>query len=277
VTIEPGRLAELTDVLAAQGWEASSLDVLSPPAPAKRNRALYRAVLRDGTVVKLRVMEDAAAAAELAAHRSTVGPAFARVLAVRGAVIVEAWIDGDLATDLDPSAARAAEAGAVLGELHRHPVGSPTASTVWLDPARADVATLRSEGSITGDEATAIEQHLSAGDPGTYVPSLIHRDFCAENFVVDAGGVLRVIDNEWFCLGPAGFDVGRTRNRWPMTDAERGAFDAGYREAAGSIADEAFWCLVADLFGARVEHIWVTTAERPILERVRTWAAGGEW
>jgi thiamine kinase-like enzyme len=103
----------------------------------------------------------------------------------------------------------------------------------------------------------------------------MHRDFCAENFVVDGDDVLRVIDNEWFCPGPAGFDVGRTRNRWSMTEAETDAFDAGYRDRLGPIVSEAFWGLAADLFGARVEDIWVLGPERPILERVRCRAAGG--
>ena len=191
-------------------------------------------------------------------------------------MVVEEWIEGDLATAMAPSEARAAEAGAVLGELHREPIGPPTTSTEWLDPAWSDLGTLRSEGCITADEATAISRVLTADDPGTYVPSRIHRDFCAENLLVDRDGGLRVIDNEWFCPGPAGFDVGRTRNRWQMTGEERAAFDAAYRDAAGPIADEAYWCLVADLFGARVEHIWVTGPRRPILERVRSWAAGDE-
>ncbi len=274
MTIEPERRAQLEDALGSLGLAASAIEVLSPPAPAKRHRALYRADLADGAVVKLRVLEDDGAAAALFAHRVELGPAFAPAIGVRGAVIVELWVVGTPAIEVEPSPARAAEAGTVLGELHGRALGPATPSAGWIDTARSDLATLVDDGCVTVAEATALEGLLATGDPGTFDPVLIHRDFCVENFVVDEGGTLRVIDNEWFCPGPAGFDVGRTRNRWTMTDAEQEAFDAAYRRTAGAPADEALWGLVADLFGARVEHVWVSGRERPILERVRARAAG---
>jgi thiamine kinase-like enzyme len=86
--------------------------------------------------------------------------------------------------------------------------------------------------------------------------------------VVDGTGALRMIDNEWFVVGPAGFDLGRTLNRWWMADDERAAFLAAYEETSGLPEDADLWALVADLFGARVETVMNPETGTPILDQL---------
>ena len=85
--------------------------------------------------------------------------------------------------------------------------------------------------------------------------------------VVDGLGALWVIDNEWFVLGPAGFDLGRTLNRWWMTAAEREAFLDAY--AADGVPDAAdHWGLVADLFRRAAEMVMNPEPGTLILDRL---------
>ena len=259
---------EVDQALDAFGIRPASIDEINAPNAAKGGRALYRVTTSDGRTVKLRVLQDPAAADQLRAIRTSLPPAFAPVLDVHGRLLLEAWIDGVELPELGPSPDRTAEAGALLADLHRTTVGEVVPSNRWVEPARADLAALHDAGRVDDDAAQALGDLLEAGDPGTYRSCTIHRDFCGVNIVIDGAGALWVIDNEWFVLGPAGFDVGRTLNRWWMTDAERAAFTTAYEAVGGPPDDADHWGLVADLFGARVEVVMNPEPGTPILDRL---------
>ena len=53
--------------------------------------------------------------------------------------------------------------------------------------------------------------------------------FRTENMLIDPRGRLRIIDNEWFAIDPAGLDLGRSFTRWPMSQGAWGRFRRAYR------------------------------------------------
>jgi aminoglycoside phosphotransferase (APT) family kinase protein len=155
----------------------------------------------------------------------------------------------------------------VFAELHRVTAGEPMPSDHWMDLARADLEGLHEAGRLDAAAARALGERLEAADPGSFTSCVIHRDYCGVNMVIDEAGELSVIDNEWFVAGPAGFDLGRTLNRWWMSDAERSAFLDAYRSVEMP-EDADHWGLVADLFGARVEIVMNPEPGTPILDRL---------
>ena len=71
--------------------------------------------------------------------------------------------------------------------------------------------------------------------------------------VIDAGGRLHVVDNEWLTVAPAGLDLGHTFSRWPMSADAWGRFLHAYRSASpGDPGPLAFWKIVAALTSARI-------------------------
>ena len=249
---------EIAEALERHQVQCRRIELVSPLRERKGIRFAYRVDTADGGTVKLRHF---GAAADARAHlelRAGLEEAFAPALARSGAVLFEAWIDGVALTELDAEA-RSEEAGALLGRLHARPLGpgvEPACATRrWRAGAESDVEILRRAGSLAPGEAATLLAELSRCDPGTARVALIHKDFCAENMLVDGLGRLRVIDNEQLEIGPAGFDLGRTFHRWPMSAAAWAGFVRGYRSSSSPSSDPeatGFWRMVAALVGGRV-------------------------
>ena len=71
--------------------------------------------------------------------------------------------------------------------------------------------------------------------------------------IVDRAGALRVIDNEWLSLQPAGLDLARTVSRWPMSEAGWRRFLGAYRvHAPADPGPAAFWEVATLAWTARV-------------------------
>jgi Ser/Thr protein kinase RdoA (MazF antagonist) len=247
---------EIGEALERHRVRCRNVELVSPLRERKGIRFAYRADTEDGCTVKLRHFGDAESARVHLELRAGLEDAFAPVLARCGAVLFEAWIDGVALTDLDPEA-RAEEAGALLGRLHATPLGPEHAATCdtrrWRAGAESDVAILSEAGGVTKREASILLAELARRDPARSRAALIHKDFCAENMLIDAHGRLRVIDNEQLDIGAIGFDLGRTFHRWPMSAGAWTRFVRGYRASApGEPAATGFWRLVAALVGARV-------------------------
>lgn len=242
--------------LDAHGLGPCRLWPISPLPGRNGGRLAYRAQAQDGRVVKARHLTSREEAARLCALRAGLEPAFAPILARYGAVLVEEWVDGrQLPTD-EGAEARAEEAGALLGALHVTPLPAdapsrlPTAS--WRERAAADLGTLGAAGCLTRHQVARLGGELVRHDPGSARAALIHRDFCAENMVVDGDGRLRIIDNEWLMIGPGEFDLERTQHRWPMSEDAWARFRHGHSSVAPEPEALGFWTVVATLFGARV-------------------------
>jgi len=244
---------EVESALVTLGLHATSMDLVSPLGPRKGMRFAYRVVTTDGRTVKARHLGTARDADLLRALRCHLDPAFAPVLDQCGAVLVEEWIAGIPLGHLD-STPWFEPAGALLGRLHRAQPGAGSTSThSWTGAALSDLALLEEAEEVTVPEAAALRQRLHATDPGAANLGLIHKDFCADNFVIDTAGALRVIDNELLAIDPLGFDLGRTFHLWPMDDGAWTAFLRGYASAGLPPPDATgYWCMVATLVSARV-------------------------
>lgn len=248
-------LRDIDAALQQHGLRRREILLISPLQERKGARFAYRAQLDDGRTVKVRHFGNSDAAQRIVDLRADLEEAFAPAIACYGPVLIEAWIDGDM---LDPGNAEAwaAEAGALLGRLHMRPlaVSTPPESTrTWLDHAQTDLGLLRHAAAIGPDEATTMHASLRQLDPRTAQAVLIHKDFCAENMLIDRHGKLRIIDNERLSIEPAGFDLGWTYHRWPMSRSAWGSFCRGY-ESSGATEPAAlrFWKIIAALTCTRV-------------------------
>jgi len=246
-------LGEIAAALERYGLRPSRVDELAPPDPSKRGRAAYRIELDDGRTVKARRLESAAAARRLHELRRGIEPAFAPVIGCAGRVLLEEWIAGAPLAEPD---AWVEPAAVLLARLHATPIAATpqrVGTGRWRAEAARDLAHLEAEGLLAPAERGRLAALLDAGDPGSAPLVLAHRDFCADNMVVDAAGALRVVDNEWIEPQPAGIDLARTAVRWPMAPAAWRRFLDAYRAAAPADPGPlAFWEVPALAWTIRV-------------------------
>lgn len=252
----PDVARDIAEAILQRGLDVRRVDLVSPLKERKGIRLAYRVDTSDGATVKLRHFGTADDARSHLALRTALEEAFAPALGRIGAVVLEEWIEGTELLDLEPES-RCAEAGRLLGRLHARPLGAGVAPThrtdSWRAAAESDLAILDQSRCLSPAESSALQSELARHDPGTARPALIHKDFCAENMLVDGLGRLRVIDNEQIDIAPAGFDLGRTFHRWPMSEEGWSAFRGGYLSTADSDPGATgFWRIAAALVGARV-------------------------
>ena len=251
----PATTCEIEEAFSREGLEPRRIVVISPPDAHKRGRCAHRGELEDGRTIKARRLESVEAASRLFEIRAGLERAFAPAIAQHGRVLLEEWIEGVPLTDVDPEA-RVEEAAALLGRLHSIPVAAKpvTVSTLeWRESAGAELRMLGEGGKLGLREIARLDAGLQRWDPETARLACVHRDFCAQNMLIDGRGDLRVIDNEWLTVGPAGFDLGRTFTRWPMSEGAWQRFLRAYRSTAridpGPLP---FWQIVVALWTARI-------------------------
>jgi hypothetical protein len=251
----PAIATEIEEALHRQGLRPRRLVLISPPDAHKRGRFSYRVEVEGGPTLKARRFETDEAARVNFELRSGLDEAFAAAIAWHGPVLLEAWVDGVPLEGLAPEA-RVEEAGAVLGRLHARPLATPTPPlgiAAWRERAAEQLQVLASAGMLAPHEVARLGDELCRHDPGSASATLVHQDFCAENMLIDARGRLRVIDNEWIAVGPAGFDLGRSFCRWPMSESAWERFLRAYRAVAPQDAGPLeFWKIVGALFGAHI-------------------------
>ncbi len=239
---------ELSAVLGRLDREAAAVTVLRSATARKFNRVTLRVELDDGSVVKARYLESPEAVSELVRLRQLLDGSYSAVLAWDGRTLVEEWIAGVPLDELPADEHVLAQAGGLLGRLHRTKLSESgdVATSAFIESAISHLAGCGAAGMLRDDEVDRLVETLRRLDPERSEQTLSHRDFCAENIVLDHRGSLRVIDNEWLAVAPPGLDLGRTRSRWPMSADRWAAFVNAYR-AVRAIDDDAlrFWTIVA--------------------------------
>ncbi len=183
----------------------------------------YRLDLVDGRTVKLRQSISTARAREYALLvRDMADPRLVRVLARRLDLTLEEWVPG---VSLEKAAIRdehVTAGAALLGSIHAvertgaRAVGETAPTRPVREALETDLRTLCDVGAIDEDRARQLLTAAARHDPRVAATSVIHKDLCPENLVVDSHGMLRAVDNEWMTIGPTGFDLARTWYRWPM-------------------------------------------------------------
>ena len=222
MTVLAGLRRDIDGALVRCGMVPRHVVLISPLGERKGVRFAYRVTLEDGRTVKARHFGSEAAARRALELQAGLEEAFACAVAQDGPVLVEQWIEGIPLNDIE-AAARADEAGGLLGRLHSTPLGACAASVVatgpWRQAAESDLALLGGATDLGARDVEMLRAEIARRDPGSAPAVLIHKDFCVENMLVDRHGRLRIIDNEQLEIAPAGFDLGRTFHRWPMADA----------------------------------------------------------
>jgi Ser/Thr protein kinase RdoA (MazF antagonist) len=284
---------EIAAALEHFGIAMKCLELISPLGERKGERFSYRVDAEGGRTFKLRILDSPQRARFLLEVRALLEDAFAPALACCGRILLEEWIEGTRLSAKDEER-RAGEAGALLGRLHSISLpphlGVAMRPRDWLGAAQADLELLAGAGLLAPGEVAAMRAKIARSHVSDALPVLVHQDLCAENMLIDTGGVLRVIDNEQLAFEPAGFDVARSLDRWSMSPAAQERFLAGYRSAAAIPASLHAWQIVATLLGARVrlqrnparlpatlERLRVLLhATREVAAVARTAAAGGQ-
>lgn len=257
MTADPRALeAAVRAALARAGWGPRRLALVSPLGERKGMRYAYRVETDDGRTVKARHFGSAAEARRVEALRLGLDDAFAPVLGRVGAVLIEAWLDGVMLAAAEADAWTGA-AGAVLGRLHARRLAPAVATQDdtrrWNEAAAVDVALLQEAEVLSGTTSDVVRAALRRHDPGRARLALIHKDFCAENMLIDTQRRLRIIDTEQLAVEPIGFDLAWTWHRWPMSPQAWAQFMAGYRSAMPAVPEAGeYWRIVTGLTLARV-------------------------
>jgi aminoglycoside phosphotransferase (APT) family kinase protein len=274
---------EIALALEHAGLRARRTQPLATIDAGASGRAVFKLELEDGRTLKARRLEDEASVRRLCAIRRELPAAFAPVVGSQGRVLLEAWIEGK-PLDGCPSAEQLASAAALLAALHAReqlagePLHERRPTRDWRERSEADLALLLAAGAIDAGCAERARAGLERRDPQQAIFGLVHSDFCGENLLIDGEGKLRVIDNERLRIDALGFDVARTRYRWPLPPHAWRDFCLAY--AAASPLSEplehvAFWELVVVVKSARLRlRIDPARVEAP-LARLRALTSPG--
>lgn len=228
---------------------------------ARETRDTFRLDFADGVTLKGRRLASAAAASRVEAIVARLDPArFPRVVARHRAALAEEWIPGE-ALDRQPAQeAHLRWAGETLGAIHRLLPPRPRAP-LWLPARRALVSLhlrrLVNAGILPEADALRLRDQALANAPDQSDFTLVHRDLCPENIVVDPEGRLYCVDNATARGGAADEDLARTCYRWPLDARACGEFlDAyrPYRDPSAFLRHRRFWMIAALAHASWIRH-----------------------
>jgi Ser/Thr protein kinase RdoA (MazF antagonist) len=270
----PRTTTDVEEALALHGMRARSIALVSTLKERKGRRWAYRVDTDDGRTVKARLFESAEAALGVFELRARLEEAFAPALARHGAVLIEEWVAGAPLAERDWHS-RIEEAGALLGRLHGLEAAPASSTARRREDAEAVLDRLEAAGNLSRGEGAALRAEMARRDPGEAGGVIAHLDLCADNMLVDASRRLRVIDNELVCIAPAGLDLARTFDLWPMPAALWRRFRLAYdRTAPADPGAAGFWRIVTALASARIFGERSEERFAAALARLRRYAAG---
>lgn len=234
----------LADDLAWVARELRSTIVeVAPVSPLRghdRPRAAFRLTLADGRRLKLRRLRSPERALELARLVERLRElGLPQMVLLRAEALVVDWLDGAPYADGSGEPDRVEEAGRLLGRIHATPTFDGLAlpalrsTTAELAEMADELERLLRAGRLDPDTGKRLAAAARERDPGGAVCGIVHGDFCAENFVIDGDGKLRVVDNEGLELAPLARDLARVWSRWPLPEVAWRRFLAAYRASGG--------------------------------------------
>jgi hypothetical protein len=234
--------ADLLALIQAQGVPVARLATITALPSPVRTRAAFEIQLADGTRLKGRRLRSAQRADAVAHLREVVGAGFAPILARRGEAMLLAWVEGRSLASLDPVPAPILQrCGEMLGALHRKPFaplpgGTPTRPDEHFAKLVRNTDLLLAARVLDPELARRALRAADANRPESVTLGIIHKDFCAENLVLDPEDSLICIDDASLSTGPHDLDLARTWYRWPMRPGDLAHFESGY-EQLRSLAD----------------------------------------
>jgi Ser/Thr protein kinase RdoA (MazF antagonist) len=162
---------------------------------------------------------------------------FPKLVALRGAALLTDWIPGVPLQPQEWTPTLLRECGQLQAAMHRVPVPlQPSVplrrrSPAWEQLLDEYLRRLVSAQALTADEGHAVRQVVERHAPARTHLAVCHGDFCAENIVKDGAGHFYVVDNETVAVDACEYDLARTWYRWPMTSAQRAAYQDGYGQS----------------------------------------------
>lgn len=234
---------------------------ISRHGATRETRDTFRLDFADGVTLKGRVLGSPAAATRVESVVRRLDPQrFPRVVARRGAAVVEEWIPGET---LDVQPAREDHlrwAAETLGGIHRlpPPVRRPP---FWMRARQALLAyhllRLADAGALPRRDALRLRDLAWAAAPKETEYGLIHRDVCPENIVIDPKGRLYCVDNAAARGGAPDEDLARTCYRWPLDARSSEIFLTAYsafRDPTGFVRHRRFWMVAALSHASWIRH-----------------------
>jgi Ser/Thr protein kinase RdoA (MazF antagonist) len=236
---------------------------ISTHGAARPARDTFRLDFADGVTVKGRQLASASDARRVEAVVARLDPErFPRVLARRGKALLEAWIPGESLDRLPPEDRHILWAAETLAAVHRVAPGRRPTGAGWVRARRAalsrELRRLAAAGALPEEAARDLRELALAHAPRTTELTIVHRDLCPENIVLDRDGRLFSIDNAMARAGAPDEDLARTCYRWPLGPRERGAFlDAyrAFRDPRGFLDHLPFWMVAALAHAAWVRRL----------------------
>jgi thiamine kinase-like enzyme len=216
-------------------------------------RVTFRLQFADGRTLKGRRLDKAKRAKRMQdICRMLDQGCFPRILARYGSALVEEWIEGETLNGVKLGPELLHRCGAILGSVHSisppEEIWGPPRQTpdAWQAKLAEQVNELLKLGALTRRSGRRLLDIAQANAPRNISVGFIHRDLCPENIVLHAPDEPYVIDNELLLFDAYDYDLGRTWYRWPMSETERNAFFAGYRqyrEPASFFEHFSFWAI----------------------------------
>jgi Ser/Thr protein kinase RdoA (MazF antagonist) len=234
---------------------------ISRHGAARETRDTFRLEFAEGVTLKGRRVRSPAIAERVAEIVKTLDPGrFPRVVGCRGMALLEEWIPGTTIEGMPSSPERLRWAAETLAGVHRLPPPRPRAPR-WLAARKAliwqHLRRLADRGVLSRADATSLRDLAYADAPEQVGFSLIHRDLCPENIVLDPRGRLFCIDNAAARGGSPDEDLARTFYRWPLDGRDADLFLDAYgrfRDPRGFLAHRRFWMIAALSHATWIRH-----------------------
>lgn len=206
---------------------------------------------------------------------------FPRLVARRGRALLLEWRPGKPIGSDPMTADTARSAGATLAALHAHTAAEEETLERFAFPARKwplragrAFDAVAETDLLTHAERVRI-QRLLKSSPTIDRTTLVHGDFCPENFVIDDDGTLHVIDNETLSVDDRLWDLARTWIRWPMSRTVADAFWEGYGGPPTDVAESLVWWSAAACLEASAFRLRAKADVTPALDMLRRILADG--
>ncbi len=234
---------------------------ISRHGAARETRDTFRLDFEDGVTLKGRLLASPAAARRVEAVVQRLDPErFPRVVARRGAAVVEEWIPGEPLDAQPPREDHLRWAAETLGAIHRLPPPLPR-PPFWLRARRALLSRhlhrLAAAGALPRGDALRLRDLAWTAAPGEAEYGLIHRDLCPENIVIDVKGKLFCVDNATARGGAPDEDLARTCYRWPLDARSSDVFLTAYgafRDPRRFLEHRRFWMIAALSHASWIRH-----------------------
>jgi aminoglycoside phosphotransferase len=237
LAIETALPDDLAFLVGAVGVPLTSATLVTSLRARGIDRACFRLTFADGRVLKGRHVETLEQADRLQTLTGRLDRRhFPDVLERHGRAFLTEWIEGAPLGRRACTRAILETCGGLHAALHRIPVDARPQwrrrHGPWQTRMAAGLRILVDAARLDDAAARRAERLSFEFEPRAATLGMCHGDLCAENIVIARDGRVVVVDNDSLAVDAWGYDFARTWYRWPMADAERRHYMAGYGGAA---------------------------------------------